>query len=97
MPVYVFRFDDGREVEEVFNWRDVPQELVVDGQRARRVPARFAAQFPNAAVREKAARGFVPYESGMDRDAARAREYREQEMDKARREVIADTLSQFPS
>jgi hypothetical protein len=95
MPIYVYRFDDGSEVEEIFNWRDAPSTLSVDGRVAKRVPARFNANFPDPQRAEQAKQGIVPLEPGMDKDAKRARQDRLRKEDEARRKVIAETLAQF--
>ena len=94
MPLYTFRFDDGTEIDEVFAYPP-PDHIEVDGERARRVPALFAAQVVSQQRKAEAAQGIVPWEAGMDRDVKRARQYRQQKQDEVRRKVIADTLAQF--
>ena len=79
MPIYVFRGEDGEEVERIFpSWRGVPAEINLGGARFRRVPARFNSRFPTAEERENKRRGLVPIEPGMDRDARRAKKHREE-------------------
>jgi hypothetical protein len=97
VPIYTFRLDDGKEIDQIFaSWRDAPQELTVDGQTARRVPARFSSHFPNLRLREAAKDGVVPFERGMERDWANARKAREDREDAARRKVIEQALADHP-
>jgi hypothetical protein len=96
VPIYVYRLQDGREVEEFFHtWREAPQELLVGGEVARRVPARFATHFANAELRAAAKQGVVPMEPGMKEAAARARKQIEQKQTRERHEVIAKTFNEL--
>jgi hypothetical protein len=95
VPLYVFRTDDGREFEELFpSWRDVPQEIVVDGDVARRAPTVAAFHFANPVIAAKAREGLIPYESGMREDAQRRKREKREKQDRARQTFIADQLAQ---
>lgn len=94
MPIYVFRCENGEEVERFFaSWRDVTDTIDVGGELARRVPTAAAFHFANPAIVAAAARGLQPVEPGMMQDQARYARERQAKEDHARRTFIAEQLA----
>lgn len=94
MPIYVYRFADGREVEHIVpSYRDVTDEIVVDGETARRVPTAAAVHFANPQIVAAAQKGLVPAEPGMLKDQQRYARERQAKEDHARRTFLAEQLA----
>lgn len=96
MPIYTYRNEYGCEIDEYFaTWRDAPSELIVDhfAGTFRKVPARFVSRFPDPSAKAEERQGIVPFESGMDRDAARARQYRQEKEDRERRKALEAAMA----
>lgn len=101
MPVYEFRNSCTGEVrEEIYvSWRDAPQSFPEETAPCvwERIPSRLASAIvmneQRVALREKAKRGIVPFERGMDRDMNEARIRREKADEADRHRIIRESIA----